>query len=164
MAHETPAHDARTVRDLADACEAAVARLEAEPAAAGLAPGRRAAAAELRALADGASAPAKGGSAGEGLLDKARDMLGALVGREASSAGPGGVHGGGQGGGPGDGRGGGLDALEAEEARLQARFEAALADDRLSGPVRDGVLRAYDRVKPAHDAVRQAALAARGEA
>ena len=163
MANETPAHDARTVRDLADACEAAAARLEAEPAAAALAPERRAVAAELRGLAEDA-APAQAESApaaGEGLLDKARDMLGALVGREASTAGRGDQAGARDVGGA---QAGGLDALEAEEARLQARFEAALADDRLSGPVRDCVLRAYDRVKAGHDAVRQAALAASGDA
>lgn len=149
MADESPAHDARTARDLADSCEASAPRLEAESATAVLGPGRRAAAAELRTLADAsAETDPVGGPDGEGLLAKARDMLGGLVGREPGAA-------------P---TGDGLDALEAEETRLQARFEAALADDRLSGPVRDAVLRAYDRVKPAHDAVRQAALAARGEA
>lgn len=48
-----------------------------------------------------------------------------------------------------------LDEVERGEARLLARFDAALADREASGPVRDAVLRAYDPVKAGRDEVLQ---------
>lgn len=62
--------------------------------------------------------------------------------------------------------GGGSAAEEAEaiEGALKARFEAAMADDRTSGPVRDAVVRAFDTVKTNHDEALQARLKLSGEA
>ena len=54
--------------------------------------------------------------------------------------------------------------VEMQEADLQARFDAAFADSRLSGPVRDVVLRVFDSVKAGQDAARAAWLRERGEA
>ena len=48
-----------------------------------------------------------------------------------------------------------LDAAEAGEAHLLARFDAALADRGASGPVRDAILRAYDPIKAGRDEVLQ---------
>jgi hypothetical protein len=144
---DNAAHDAHVLDGLAEAVERSRAALEACAEAATVreaAFARTAAVAELRASAP-AEAPAH-----EGLIERAAHALERLT--DGGSAG--GV------GAPGAGA---LDALAREEDALQARFEAALGDDRLSGPARDAVLRAYDRVKPGHDAVRQAALSARGE-
>lgn len=38
---------------------------------------------------------------------------------------------------------------------LMARMDAAMADDRLSGPTRDAVIRAFDPIKAARDAALQ---------
>ena len=96
-----------------------------------------AAAAEL----DGFAAPAGAGASegGHSILDAARDMLSGLGGHPTSASGA--------------SSGGGL---EQRLAALMARLEAARDDDRLSGPARDAVLRAYDPVKAAHDAALQA--------
>ena len=48
-----------------------------------------------------------------------------------------------------------LDEVERGEAHLLARFDAALADRDVSGPVRDAILRAYDPVKAGRDEVLQ---------
>jgi len=74
---------------------------------------------------------------GGSLLETARDMLGGLLG-----------------GGHAEG------ATEADAgtralAALMGRMESAMADDRLSGPARDAVIRAFDPIKAARDAALQ---------
>ena len=142
------AHDAHVAQDLARAVEASLPGLDALAAEAPVLQdarvARREAVAELGAVAASAD------RAPESLVDRAAHALGRLTGGASEPA-------------EASGRAS-LEALSDGEDALQARFEAALADDRLSGPVRDAVLRAYDRVKPGHDAVRQALLAERGEA
>ena len=145
--NESPEHDAHVLDGLIDRVEAGIRALADAPAALSSLTGeRQAAVAELRAARIERS---RGEPDGGGLLGAAERVIGRFLG-DTSDPTP-------------ERTGAGLDGLEREEDALQARFEAALADDRLSGPVRDAVLRAYDRVKPGHDAVRQAALAARGE-
>ncbi len=142
------AHDAHVAQDLARAVEASLSGLDALVAAAPVlrdpTVARREAVAELKAVAASAE------SEPESLVDRAAHALERLTGGASEPAGASGSR--------------SLEALSDGEDDLQTRFEAALADDRLSGPVRDAVLRAYDRVKPGHDAVRQALLAERGEA
>ena len=146
--NESPAHDAHILDGLVSGVERSLGALQAgegvPQAVRDHADARRAAADMLRT----AGASQASGAGGEGLLAKAQRALERFAGDAADN--PSHVA-------------GSLDGLEREEDALQARFDAALADDRLSGPARDVVLRAYDLVKPGHDAVRQSALAARGE-
>jgi uncharacterized protein (TIGR02284 family) len=57
-----------------------------------------------------------------------------------------------------------VDEMLRGEAVLKARFQSALDDDRLTGEVRDAVLRAYDAVKPGHDRLIQLKAALEGAA
>ncbi|MBE7217234.1 MAG: hypothetical protein INR64_02045 [Caulobacteraceae bacterium] len=151
MPDPATAHDAHVLDGLVAAVEASMRALETgetlPPAVRDQALARRGAVDELRA----AGARREAGPAGDGLLEKAQRALE----RFAADVGDAPAQ-------PAIARD--LGELEAGEDALQRRFEGALADHDLSGPVRDAVLRAYDRVKPGHDAIRQAALAARGDA
>lgn len=55
-----------------------------------------------------------------------------------------------------------VDEMLRGETVLKARFHAALEDDRLTGEVRDSVLRAYDGVKVGHDRLIQLQAAMEG--
>ena len=148
--NESPEHDADVLHGLIDRTEASMRALQTgrgvPDALRDQAIARRAGVDELRA-----AAPAPHAGGGDGLLEKAQRALERFA--ADTSDGP-----------VASGDAGDLAGLEQEEQALQARFEAALADDRLSGPARDAVLRAYDRLKPGRDAIRQAALGTRGEA
>ncbi len=151
MPDPVPAHDVHVLDQLVHAVEASMEALETGTALpAGLrdqALARRGAVDELRAAGAGRDDAA----AGDGLLEKAQRAMERFA-SDTGDAPP-----------PGASGSGSLDALARSQDALQRRFDDALADDGLSGPSRDAVLRAYDRVKPGHDAIRQAALTARGE-
>ena len=75
-----------------------------------------------------------GEAGGRSILETAREALGGLIGGGVSAD---------------------TGTESARLAALLARFDAALHDDRLSGPARDVVLRAFDPVKAARDAALQ---------
>jgi hypothetical protein len=86
---------------------------------------------EAQARLEGDAAP---GAAGLSVVEAAREALEGLFGQKPPAP-------------------IGLDAGGAVQrlAALMARMEGALRDERLSGPARDAVLRAYDPVKQARD-------------
>ena len=96
-----------------------------------------AAAAELDAHA---RAYGEGEAGGLSMIEAAREAIGGLVGKSRPQ--PVGIDAGGE---------------VQKLAALLARMESALSDDRLSGPARDAVLRAFDPVKDARDAALQRA-------
>ena len=142
--NESTSHDLHILHGLIEAVEASTPALDGLIGAshASLVQARREAAAELQVEAQRLSTA----RADAGLLAIAQRVLGGLSGGAKPAT-----------------HGFSDSTVEAQEADLQARFDAAFADSRLSGPVRDAVLRVYDSVKAGHDAARVAWLSARGE-
>lgn len=147
--NESPAHDAHILDGLIAGVERSLGALQAGEGVPQAVRDHAAARREAADMLREAGASQASDAEGEGLLARAQRALERFAGDTADGPSP---------------AAGSLEALERSEDALQARFDAALADRRLSGPVRDAVLRAYDRVKPGHDAVRQATLAANGQA